>query len=103
MEDIKKELLVLKALTDRLVAGLDTRTRHTGSYEEMTLGEVSSSRLYVGDDSYEEMTLGEVSFSRLYVGDEKELDVISKYSSRKKSQVIRMLIHEALRLGIKVV
>jgi hypothetical protein len=83
MEDIKKELLVLKALTDRLVDGLDTRTRHT--------------------DSYEEMTLGEVSFSRLYVGDEKELDVISKYSSRKKSQVIRMLIHEALRLGIKVV
>ena len=83
MEDIKKELLVLKALTDRLVAGLDTRTRHTGSYEDTTLGEVS--------------------FARLYKGDEKALEAISKDTNRKKSQVMRMLIHEAIRLGIKVI
>ena len=48
----------------------------------------------------EGMTAGKVCWSRLYTCDEDKIENISKKTFRKKTQIIRMLIHKALELNI---
>jgi len=77
MENIKKDLRVLKALTDRIVANMgDTPLKALNN---------------------ENKTLGEVSWCRLYESDEQALEAICKRENRKKSQMIRVIVNEYLR------
>ena len=48
----------------------------------------------------EGMNAGKVCWSRLYTCDEDKIEAISKRTFRKKSQIIRMLIHKALEMNI---
>jgi len=53
-------------------------------------------------EQYEEALskVGNVCWSRLYVSDEDKIEKISKKTLRKKSQIIRMLIHKALEMDV---
>jgi hypothetical protein len=77
MKELKKDLLVLKALTDRIVANMGD----------------TSTKTFNNDDK----TLGEVSWCRLYESDEQALEAICKRENRKKSQMIRVIVNEYLR------
>ena len=53
-------------------------------------------------EQYEEALskVGNVCWSRLYISDEDKIEKISKKTLRKKSQIIRMLIHKALEMDV---
>jgi len=77
MENIKKDIMVLKALTDRIVANMGD----------------TSTKTFNNDDK----TLGIVSWCRLYESDEQALEAICKRENRKKSQMIRVIVNEYVR------
>lgn len=78
-EEIKEVLEKLRVLTDLIVGTEKARE------EELDV---------------EDLRTEKVSWTRLYGCDEDVVEKISNITKRKKSQIIRMLVHAGLKKGI---
>ena len=81
MENIKKDIMMLKVLTDRLVYSIGDNMGDTP--------------IKASNNEYDE--LGGVTWCRVFKSDEQALEAICKRENRKKSQMIRVIVNEYLR------